>query len=108
MEGSGFRDHFAEYENSNTAVLGASFDKPEDSRGFAEKYKFPFPLLSDTERQVGMSYGACDTTNEEYARRIAYLIGPDGTILQAHEKVNPAKYPLEQLEYLKGASKPSS
>jgi len=48
-----------------------------------------------------MAYGACDTTNEEYARRIAYLIGPEGTIVEAHEKVNPAKYPEQQLESLR-------
>jgi len=30
--------------------------------------------------------------------RIAYLIGPDGTVLEAHSQVNPSTYPTEQLE----------
>ncbi len=44
-----------------------------------------------------MLYGACDTRDDEYAMRIAYLIGPGGSIEQAYPKVNPAKFPEEQL-----------
>ena len=44
-----------------------------------------------------MDYGACDKPEDEYAARIAYLIGPDGKILEAHSQVNPATYPETQL-----------
>jgi peroxiredoxin Q/BCP len=81
-------------------VLGASFDTREENERFAEKFQFPFPLLCDTERKIGLAYGACDSQKDEYARRIAYLIGEDGRILQAHPKVDPKKYPQEQLASL--------
>jgi peroxiredoxin len=48
-----------------------------------------------------MAYGACDTARDEYAMRIAYLIGPDGTILEAHSQVNPSTYPSEQLDAIR-------
>jgi peroxiredoxin Q/BCP len=64
-------------------VLGVSFDSPADNKAFAEKFKFPFRLLSDPERKMGLAYKACDDPSAQYARRYTYVIGPDGTIEQA-------------------------
>jgi len=69
-------------------VYGVSFDSVADNRTFAEKQDFPFPLLSDENREMGMAYGACDTEDAEYARRITYVIDEKGKILQAHPKVD--------------------
>jgi peroxiredoxin len=44
-----------------------------------------------------MAYGAADSKKDQYARRIAYVIGEDGRIVQAHPKVDPKTYPREQL-----------
>ena len=44
-----------------------------------------------------MAYGACDSTKDDYARRIAYVIDEQGKIAQAHEKVDARTYPKEQL-----------
>ena len=51
-------------------VLGASFDTPEKNAAFAEKFGFNFPLLSDTDRKLGMAYGAADDPSAGSARRI--------------------------------------
>lgn len=74
-----------------------SFDNAEDNRKFAEKFHFPFPLLCDTERKIGMAYGAAGSAKDEYAKRIAYVIDENGHIDQAHEKVDAKSYPHEQL-----------
>jgi peroxiredoxin Q/BCP len=50
------------------------------NRAFAEKFSFPYPLLSDTDRAVGMAYGAADSPTSATARRITYLIDPSGVI----------------------------
>jgi thioredoxin-dependent peroxiredoxin len=81
-------------------VIGVSFDKQADSAKFAEKYKFPFPLIPDTDHKIGLAYGACDGPKDEYARRIAYLIDEQGKIAQAHPKVDARNYPKEQLATL--------
>ncbi len=70
------------------------------NRAFAEKFRFPFPLLSDMDRKVGMSYGACDAPSDECARRVTYVIGPDGKIEQAHGKVEARKHPFTLLSSL--------
>lgn len=83
-------------------MIGCSFDPPEANVKFARKFNFPFPLIADTSREVGVAYGAADSKDEPFARRIAYLIGPDGTILEAHPKVAAATYPKEQLASIPG------
>ena len=81
-------------------MLGVSFDTTADNRAFALKFQYPFPLLCDTERTIGLAYGACDTKEAEYARRITYVIGGDGRIKQAHPKVSAAAHPQELLATL--------
>ena len=77
-----------------------SFDSQEENAKFAEKFSFPFPLLCDTDRRIGLAYGACDSPKDEYARRIAYVIDENGHIAQAHPKVDVKTYPRQQLATL--------
>ncbi len=100
MEGSGFRDLNQQYEAKNARILGVSFDTPADNAKFAEKFHFPFPLLSDTDRKIGLAYGAASSPKDEYAKRIAYVIDENGKIAQAHPKVDAKGYPKEQLATL--------
>jgi peroxiredoxin Q/BCP len=73
-------------------VLGASFDAVEANRKFAEKYSFAFSLLSDTERTLGVAYGAAEDASAGTAKRIAYVIGPDGKIRHVFPKVTPKTF----------------
>jgi len=81
-------------------VLGISFDTPDENKHFAEKFSFPFPLLCDTDRSIGLAYGAAETAKDGYAKRIAYLIDEKGKIAEAHAKVDAATYPQTQLATL--------
>jgi thioredoxin-dependent peroxiredoxin len=81
-------------------VLGASFDTVRENAEFATKFKFPYRLLCDTGRQIGMAYGACETPQDRSARRISYVIGPDGTIRHAFPKVDVKTHPQQILELL--------
>ena len=67
---------------------------------FAEKFDFPFPLLCDVDRQIGIAYGAATSKADQYAPRIAYVIDETGTIAQVHPKVDAKSYPREQLASL--------
>ena len=89
-----------EFKAKNAQILGVSFDTVEANRRFAEKFDFPFPLLCDTEREIGLAYSAADSPKDEYARRIAYVIDEEGKIAQAHAKVDAATYPAQQLRTL--------
>lgn len=65
----------------------------EANRKFAEKFSFPFPLLCDTERKIGLAYGACNTAKDEYARRVGYWIGPDGKVRKAYPAADAKTFP---------------
>lgn len=58
-----------------------STDSVEENTAFVSKYKFPFPLLSDTEHQMCLAYGTC---TGERTERITYLIGPDRKIAHVY------------------------
>lgn len=84
----------------NAAVLGVSFDTVEENRHFAEKFKFPYPLLSDPTRAMGVQYGAADTTQSGNAKRVAYIIGPDGKVRNVFPKANTSTFATDVLALL--------
>ena len=97
MEGRGFRDQIEEFRSRNVEVLGVSFDSVAKNAAFARKYNIPFPLLCDTNRTIGLAYGACDDAKAGFAKRISYLIDEKGTIVKAYESVSPRSHPAEVL-----------
>ncbi len=90
------RDREAEVEAAGLTVLGASFDDAAANRAFAEKYDFPYKLLCDTDRSLGLAYGAADTADQRNARRVSYVIDEAGKILLVYPKVNPSDH-LDQI-----------
>lgn len=99
-EGCGFRDLQAEFEQKNAVILGISYDTPEENAAFARKYRFAYPLLSDTDRSVARAYGAFDPNDPDHALRNTYVIAPDGTIEQVLTGVNAKTHPRALLDGL--------
>lgn len=74
-----------------------SFDTVAENAAFAQKFDFPFLLLCDTDRALGLAYGACDDAKAGYAKRISYLIDEAGKIQQVYGSVNAGSHPAEVL-----------
>ena len=89
------RDMYKDFESNGVKVFGISADSVESHKKFEEKYQLPFTLLSDPEKKVIKAYGADGLV---FTKRISYLIAPDGTILKAYEKVDPAHHGEEILK----------
>jgi thioredoxin-dependent peroxiredoxin len=107
-EGCALRDNFAGFQKAGVLVFGVSFDDPKDNAEFIAKNKFPFPLLSDAKKTLAVAVGAADSPSRMWARRISYLVGPDGKVLKAYPDVAPAKHAqqvLSDIEKLGGAAK---
>jgi peroxiredoxin Q/BCP len=88
-----------------TAIIGISPDKPEKQKKFDDKYELGFTLLADTENKVAKAYKVWKKKSmygREYMgiERSAFLIGPDGTILEAWYKISPKDTPLNLLRAL--------
>ncbi len=84
----------------NAVILGVSFDTVEENKHFAEKFNFPYPLLSDTSKAMGVQYGAAESTGAGNAKRVAYIIGPDGKVKNVFPKANTATFAADTLALL--------
>lgn len=97
-EGRGLRDRSESFKKAEIEILGVSFDPPEKNKQFVEAESFPFRLLSDREKTLALAVGAAESSDQGYARRISYLVGPDGKVLAAYDSVNPVEHAAEVLE----------
>jgi peroxiredoxin Q/BCP len=98
IEGCGFRDLKAEFEKKNAVILGVSFDTAAENKAFAEKFAFNFPLLCDTERKMGVAYGAAASATAGNAQRVGVVIGADGKVVEWLPKVDAKTYPQDVLK----------
>lgn len=91
-EGCGFRDRSPEFAIKGAQIFGVSFDTEAENKAFAEKFAYDFPLLCDTERAIGLAYGACETAEANNAKRISYVIDPNGVIQHVYAKVDTSTH----------------
>lgn len=104
-----FRDDIAALKKAGAKVVGVSLDDVKSHTEFAEKYRVPFPLLSDAKHDTARAYGVL-TSKEgfgDYARRETFLISPDGAVVKRYRDVDPeknVKQVLADLAAKKGAS----
>ena len=105
-EGQGLRDNFAAFRSAGIEILGVSFDDPKNNAAFVEQQHFPFRLLSDRDRTLAAAVGAADGRDQPVARRISYLVGPDGKVRHAYDAVSPATHAQQVLADVAPAAKP--
>lgn len=100
-----FAGAYKQFEELGVPVIGISRDGVKSHQNFAAKYELPFILLSDPELQAIQGF---DVWKEKklYGKvsmgvvRTTYIVGEDGTIVWAKEKVKPDTNAAEILEYL--------
>jgi peroxiredoxin Q/BCP len=95
-EACSFRDAWGELRSRGVVVLGVSTQDNTTHQAFAQKYNLPFRLLPDDKRELTGAYHVPVTLT--MARRVTYLIGPDGTIAKVWPNVSPAGHAKEILD----------
>ena len=75
-------------------------DYRESFQKFVAAEGFPFRLLSDQGRTLALAVGAADSKDAAVARRISYLVGPDGKVKKGYETVTPASHASDVLSDL--------
>jgi len=101
-EACAFRDHFAAFKKKGAVVLGVSTDPVKAHDKFVEKFKLPFALLADENRQIVEAYGVWGPKSfmgRKYlgTHRVTFLIGGDGKIKKIWPKVKPEEHAEEVL-----------
>ena len=104
-EACAFRDHFADFKKKGVVVFGVSTDPVKSHDKFVEKFKLPFTLLADEDRQIVEAYGVWGWKSfmgRKYmgTQRVTFLIGPDGCIKKIWPEVKPAEHAAEVLAAL--------
>jgi peroxiredoxin Q/BCP len=104
-EACAFRDHFAEFKQRGAVVLGVSTDPVKSHDKFVEKFKLPFTLLADEDKQIVEAYGVWGEKSfmgRKYpgTHRVTFLIGPDGRIKNIWPQVKSDEHATEVLAAL--------
>ena len=84
-EACDFRDSFGRVQALGVPVFGVSTDSLKRHASFSAKYELPFTLLADPERKAVKAFGA--DKGGSSARRVTFIVGPDGAIEAAWPKV---------------------
>lgn len=58
QEGTDFRDLYKDFRKAGAEIVGVSRDSVRSHENFAEKYQFPFPLLSDGDEAACEAFDA--------------------------------------------------
>jgi peroxiredoxin Q/BCP len=93
----GIRDHAADYDAADAAVLGISPDTVGDVKKFADKFDLRFHLLADADHAVAEAYGVW-VEKHRYGRtywgneRTTFVIDADGQVAEVLRNVKPAQH----------------
>ncbi|MBY6204777.1 peroxiredoxin [Halomonas denitrificans] len=89
-EACNFRDNIYAIRGAGAEVVGISVDSVEDQKAFSDKYKLPFPVLSDVGGGTSDAYGVLrEMGSTGIANRETFLIDPQGVIVKHYEQVDP-------------------
>ncbi|AFZ57799.1 peroxiredoxin [Anabaena cylindrica FACHB-243] len=92
-----FRDAQPEYQGKNVVVLGVSADDEAAHQAFTAKYNLNFPLLVDTDKAL---ISAFDVDGGGYAKRVTFVIDPNGKIIHVDSAVNTSTHASDVLAVL--------
>jgi thioredoxin-dependent peroxiredoxin len=105
-EACNFRDEFPKFKKVYAVILGVSPDSVESHKKFAAKYKLPFSLLSDENKEVCEKYGVWQEKSmygKKYMGvvRTTFVINEKGIIKKIFPKVKVEDHNTEVMEALK-------
>ncbi len=106
VEACGFRDSHKKVEAEDAVVFGVSPDGVKAHNKFIEKFKLPFTLLADEDKEICKKYGVWvkkSMYGREYmgVARTTFIIGKTGKIEKIYEKVKPDGHAEEVIQFLK-------
>lgn len=102
-EACSLRDHYAELQASDYAVIGVSKDSEASHRKFIEKQSLPFSLIADTECKLNEAFGVWrekKMAGRTYMGtvRTTFIIDENGVITDIIEKVDTKNHASQILK----------
>jgi peroxiredoxin Q/BCP len=103
-EACSFRDDHKLYEDKGAVVIGVSLDTVESHKKFSEKYRLPFAILSDHNKEVAKAYGVLGIGGL-LTKRVTFIINKEGKITHIFPKVDVKHHSEEVLKALEELEK---
>lgn len=102
-ESCDLRDNYDMWLKKGYKVVGVSPDSQKSHQNFIAKYKLPFPLIADTEKEIIKAFGAWGPKKlygREYEGllRTTFIIDGEGTIINIFEKVKTKEHTTQIMD----------
>ncbi|WP_435016158.1 peroxiredoxin [Tundrisphaera sp. TA3] len=96
-----FRDQYEAFRDAGAEVIGISADTVGSHRGFADRHRLPFPILSDPGGEVRARYGVPKTLGL-IPGRMTFVIDRSGRVRHSFSsQFRPAKHVAEAMAILR-------
>mgnify|MGYP001254027147 FL=1 len=70
------------------------------NKKFADDESFPYPLLCDTDREICLAYGGCQSKDDGSSKRITCVIGADEKVVHLFRDVNAREHTQDVIDVL--------
>ncbi|PKP20643.1 MAG: thioredoxin-dependent thiol peroxidase [Bacteroidetes bacterium HGW-Bacteroidetes-21] len=102
-EACNLRDNYDHLKKKGFELVGISVDDLSSHKKFAEKFKLPFSLISDTNKNIVNAYGVWGEKKMygktyEGTHRVTFIINEKAHIEQIFEKVNTKDHANQIIE----------
>ena len=102
IEAHNFAEAVDKYKALGASVIGVSNDTIDTlSRFSVSECRGKFPVAADTDQSIAKSYDAILLIMTKYAKRISYVIAPDGRIVYSYTNLSPDKHVENTLSALR-------
>jgi thioredoxin-dependent peroxiredoxin len=108
-EACAFRDAWDRFKQANVTIFGVSVDDRQSHETFSKQHNLPFPILADPDQLWVQAFGVPTTAG--MAKRVTFLIDPDGKIAKVYPDVDPGIHVdqvLKDAAVLTGAAAPGA
>jgi len=106
IEAHDFASAMPRYRALGASVIGVSRDPIATLKKFSvSECRGKFPVAADGDGHITRAYDAVMPILHGYARRISYVIAPDGQVIYSYTSLNPARHVANTLAALRAWDK---
>ncbi|MBO9353713.1 redoxin domain-containing protein [Bordetella petrii] len=102
IEARNFAEATDDYKALGATVIGVSADDIETLKKFSvSECRSKFAVAADGDQSIMKAYDAVHDKRPEYAKRVSYVIAPDGKVLYSYTDMNPDRHVANTLQALR-------
>jgi peroxiredoxin Q/BCP len=101
VQACSFRDQYEDFKDLGAEVIGISSDSIASHQKFAQQYKLPFILLSDSDKKIRKLFGVPSGLFGILPGRVTYVADKTGTIIMVFDSMMAKRHIPKALEAIR-------